>query len=337
MREFNILPISFQTLNTIILNLLLLSANSANIYTTGPHNIKSLPNATEQFLQWFVGFVDGEGSFSIVPNKTWSFVRFAFNIELHVDDIEILHKIAKILGVGIVKRVGKNSARFSVFAINDIVTVILPIFLNFPLQTTKALDFACFSEAIQIKLNSISKKLSETDLTKIKDLKAGMNSGRVTIDKEELDILTKRVSINAFWLIGFIEGEGTFGYKHLVPYFQIGQHKKSLFVLNAIESFILKLPKVQCETINNKKPNVHYALNQKTNVYSISIVDIDSLFYYIVPFFLSMPFLTRKAVDFKYWVISVRMHKFGYSYLPEGKKLLYRYLWLRINFVTLLI
>ena len=90
-----------------------------------------------------------------------------------------------------------------------------------------------------------------------------MNSGRLTIDKEQLDNLTKRVYINVWWLLGFVEGEGTFGYKHLVPYFQIGQHKKNLFVLNAIESFLLKLTKESHNTLGNQTFNVHYALNKK--------------------------------------------------------------------------
>ncbi|KAF8541401.1 homing endonuclease, partial [Trichophaea hybrida] len=102
------------------------------------------------------------------------------------------------------------------------------------------------------------------------------------------------------WLLGFVEGEGTFGYKHLVPYFQIDQHKKNLFVLNAIESFLLGLPKELHNTLGNQSFNVHYALNKKTNVYSMSVVSIDTLYSYIVPYFQSMSFLTRKALDFHY-------------------------------------
>ena len=140
--------------------------------------------------------------------------------------------------------------------------VILPIFQEFPLQTTKNLDFTCFSEAVRIKLNSegfVTKKrvrISESpmarlcgassrlrrpdcflwptkgrgkllnkkkaqrtlkwgcfapDLIKLKNLRANMNSGRLTIDKEQLDNLTKRVYINVWWLLGFVEGE-----EHLV-------------------------------------------------------------------------------------------------------------------------
>lgn len=61
-----------------------------------------------------------------------------------------------------------------------------------------------------------------------------MNRGRLNIDEKQKEFLINKVSINMGWLLGFVEGEGTFGYKHLVPYFQIAQHKKNLFVLEAI-------------------------------------------------------------------------------------------------------
>jgi hypothetical protein len=79
-----------------------------------------------------------------------------------------------------------------------------------------------------------------------------------------------------------------------------GPTKKNLFVLNAIESVLLKLPKNLRNTIGNQEFNIHYALNQKTNVYSMSVVSIDPLYSYIVPYFQSMSFLTRKAIDFHY-------------------------------------
>ena len=126
---------------------------------------------------------------------------FRFHIELHVDDINILHKIAETLGVGKVKLVKtRNSAEFSVSVFEDIVRVILPIFQEFPLQTTKYLDFTSFSEAVQIKLRSQSsgsrKIISKTDLIKIKNLKTNMNSGRLIINKEQLKDLENKVSIN---------------------------------------------------------------------------------------------------------------------------------------------
>lgn len=148
-----------------------------------------------------------------------------------------------------------------------------------------------------------------------------MNSKRLTIDKEQEDFLSNKVSINTWWLLGFVEGEGTFGYKHLVPYFQIAQHKKNLFVLVAIETFLSNIFKESTKTLDCEEFNVKYKLNKVTGVYSITLERIDLIVYYIVPLFESMSFFTRKSVDYHYWVISVIMHKFGYYYLPEGKKI----------------
>lgn len=53
----------------------------------------------------------------------------------------------------------------------------------------------------------------------------------------------------------------------------------------------------------------------------MSVLSIETLFSYIIPLCMSMSFNTRKSVDFKNWVICVIMHKFGYYYLPEGKRI----------------
>jgi hypothetical protein len=118
--------------------------------------------------------------------------------------------------------------------------------------------------------------------------------------------------------MGFVEGEGTFGYKHLVPYFKIGQHVKNYFVLKAIELFLLGSPslfffklKKNKEGLLKQESNsfkgggtelftIHYALNNRTGVYSMTVIGIDPLYKFIVPFFQSMPFLTRKSIDFYY-------------------------------------
>jgi|SRR6185503_855844 hypothetical protein len=103
--------------------------------------------------------------------------------------------------------------------------------------------------------------------------------------------------------MGFVEGEGTFGYKHLVPYFQIGQHGKNYFVLKAIELFLLDLLKQESNSFKGGGTElftIHYALNNRTGVYSMTVIGIDPLYKFIVPFFQSMPFLTRKSIDFYY-------------------------------------
>lgn len=291
-----------------------------------PYHLKKImPNASKQFLEWLVGFTDAEGSFSIAFQQNWKYVSLRFVIEVHIDDVEVLHKIAQTSGIGkVLENKNSKTALYFVTKFEDITSVLIPIFQEFPLQTSKYLDFSCFSEAAFIKSNSEKKSngsalLSNIDLIKLKKLKESMNSKRIISAKED-KILRNKVSINNWWLLGFVEGEGTFGYKHLVPYFQIAQNEKNLFVLEAIEAYLLNVFN-NLESANFNDFAVKYTLNKGTGVYSMTIEKIDINFKYIIPFFESMLFFSRKNLDYKYWVIMVIIHKLGYYYLPEGKKI----------------
>jgi len=92
-----------------------------------------------------------------------------------------------------------------------------------------------------------------------------------------------------------VEGEGTFGYKHLVPYFQIAQNKKNLFVLEAIEGYMLNTFK-----LSSSQELLKYSFNKGTGVYSMVIYTVDINFYYLLPFFESMTFFSRKTIDYLY-------------------------------------
>jgi len=92
-----------------------------------------------------------------------------------------------------------------------------------------------------------------------------------------------------------VEGEGTFGYRHMVPYFQIAQNLKNLFVLEAIEGYMLNTFKLS----SSQKVFNRY-LNKGTGVYSLVIYTVDINFYYLLPFFESMTFFSRKNIDYLY-------------------------------------
>ena len=301
------------------LNNLLLKSSENNLDSL----LKNKLPSSKEFIEWFVGFTDAEGCFSIVKENKGKNICLSFTIELHIDDIEVLYKIASTLGVGrVLKKKNRDSALFIISKFEDINSVLIPLFKNFPLQTTKYLDFISFADAASIILNSKNlknKSLSSLDLEKLIDLKQSTNTKRLIINEEENKLLIKKVSISKWWLLGFIEGEGTFGYKHLVPYFQIAQNKKNLFVLKAIEDYLLK----EFSLINskNKELEFKYNLNKLTGVYSMTLEKVDDNFYYVIPFFESLTFLSRKSVDYEWWVISVFIHKLGYFYLPEGKQI----------------
>jgi hypothetical protein len=122
-------------------------------------------------------------------------------------------------------------------------------------------------------------------------------------------------------LLGFIEGEGTFGLNGLVPYFQVAQHNKNSHVLKNIGKFLLDLPNLFNYSSILSPLNINQTLKIRTNVLSLTLNSIDSLHDILVLNFLSLEFQTRKNVDFLYWALVLYMHKFGYFYLPEGRKL----------------
>lgn len=53
---------------------------------------------------------------------------------------------------------------------------------------------------------------------------------------------------------------------------------------------------------------------------SLSITNILQLYSYILPFFKSLTFKSRKAIDFQYWEVAVKLKALGYTTKLEGKQ-----------------
>lgn len=231
--------------------------------------------------------------------------------------MQILHTIHSFLGVGTVA-VYKDYCVYKISSVTDIVKVLIPLLDTYTLYTTKFLDYLDFKQAVNLLVSLPTSRLQGANLEFIKSLISGMNSGRQLIDYSTIPTFV----FNAFWFLGFVEGEGTFGLKNLVPYFQIGQHNRNIMVLEGIAAALSALPNMFGFTLNSKPPVVSNTLNQTTNVNVLAISNVDALYDYLAYFFLSMQFQTRKSVDFYYWCICLYMHKYGYAYLPEGRALL---------------
>ena len=132
----------------------------------------------KEFYEWFVGFCDAESNFKIYIRKDKrKGINFAFKIELHIDDLKVLHFIKNKLNCGKVNISNtRNSASFSITGTKDLITKLIPIFDKFTLNTTKYLDFLSFKEIISLYLTK--KHLNDEGMNHIKDLLKNFNKKR---------------------------------------------------------------------------------------------------------------------------------------------------------------
>jgi hypothetical protein len=117
---------------------------------------------SRNFIEWLRGFTDAEGSFMItkITNGSNTF-QFKYQISLHIDDLKVLEYIKRILNVGRIKMDPQNSAAVFYVTAKDELKVIIGIFTNFTLNTTKYLDFLSFAEAFTLYTKDNSRKARE--------------------------------------------------------------------------------------------------------------------------------------------------------------------------------
>jgi len=208
----------------------------------------------------------------------------------------------------------------------EIGSIIIPIFSEVPLLTIKQVNFNKFKQIYEMKKSG---QYSTKELyRKALSIKEEMN---LQLDYDSLEVKTWEQSnrqtnrVTPYWLLGFIEAEGTFGVKNNLPYFQVAQHECSLSTLDMIASFLENTWEKNIFNYSNLPPisiNITKTRNDSTGVYSYVITNLDILYYFILPLFSNMTFRSRKYIDFKLWGIIVLLCKRGYSYSIAGIKLL---------------
>jgi hypothetical protein len=119
-------------------------------------NLNKFKFVNKEWLEWFVGFTDAEGCFSIVKIKNLNFIFF-FRIRLHKDDIKVLQDISNTLEL-LPPFVDGNSALLLVTDLTRITNILIHIFINNPLLTKKAEEFKSFLEAVNLKMETLNSK-----------------------------------------------------------------------------------------------------------------------------------------------------------------------------------
>ena len=144
-------------------------------------------------------------------------------INLHKDDLKRLEYIQTRINAGNISN-SNNFSRFSVSSKTGI-TGIIEIFTKYPLKSTKKFDFADWKKAFELYHQEGDNVDSREDIIlKVDIIREGMNVGRPS----EPDY-SDNICITKYWLLGFIEGEGSFSRLALFSsYFKkIGERKCS--------------------------------------------------------------------------------------------------------------
>ncbi|HSF70912.1 MAG TPA: LAGLIDADG family homing endonuclease [Methylotenera sp.] len=169
-------------------------------------NTTTLKNNPTLFREWLVGLVDGDGTFSITQNVNNASWQFTFKISLHFNNLPLLHLIKEKLGCGSITFAGKNNWQYRVRNTEQLLNVIVPIFVNYPLHSRKAYHFNLFHQALLAVTSGGS-----ASSAKCAALKAVWQDEQGLLDalnQAAADMLVRKPS--KAWVIGFIEAEGSF-------------------------------------------------------------------------------------------------------------------------------
>nr|YP_009663693.1 hypothetical protein [Dactylella tenuis]QCW06831.1 hypothetical protein [Dactylella tenuis] len=125
------------------------------------------------------GLTDAEGTFYIKHrNVNTNAYSFKYSIGVHIDDKDMLIFIQKTLGMGKVFISGKK-VEYEVFDFKSIAKII-KIFTNYPLNSTKLLNFLDFKKAFELYKSSNRK--SDEVIQEIAKLKNNMNTKRTNFN-----------------------------------------------------------------------------------------------------------------------------------------------------------
>ncbi len=268
----------------------------------------------KEFIEWFVGFTDGEGNFNIkitgLTDNTYKNVQFTFQIGLHKDDMGVLEYIKSTLQCGKISQ-SKDRVNYFVNDINSLLYVIIPIFDYVNLNSSKYHHYVAFKKAVLLtKDKSHLSNKGKLDIIAYQKEMQNMSGKWVPSS------INNKINITKYWLAGFIDAEATFSTNKYVPRFKLENHVKELELYNKIKEFfnvgnvLITLPRV--DRINSN-PTIVLEINKVQELRETLIpllYDNDSILL-----------KTLKAQDFLLWLKLVDIYYRGYHTILEGKYL----------------
>nr|QWC53743.1 LAGLIDADG homing endonuclease [Rhizoctonia solani] len=278
---------------------------------------------------WVTGFTDAEGCFSVIltkrPNLKWR-IMVSFEINLHLKDLSILYSIRDFFGVGTVySSPNRSICVYRVSKIDDLINVIIPHFLNYPLLTHKYSDFVLWSKVVNII--SVKDHLTTAGFDTILSYYASINRGMsskvlsefpdiVGVERVKNTNLDSTTLLNAFWVSGFVAGDGGFsvglrsGTNSLDIFyfrFHVAQHYRDVELMNKFIQFF------ECGNVN---------VRIKDSRCDFYVQDFNKIYNNIIPHFDSYPLQNIKHLDFADFRKAAELYKTDSKNNGEALKLI---------------
>jgi hypothetical protein len=134
---------------------------------------------------WLAGFTSAEGCFFVNITKSGSelkqIIRLRFIITQHSRDAQLMKSLTEYFNCGSCReRTGGLAVDFSVDRFSDLTDKIIPFFKQYCILGVKSEDFKDFCRVAELMKEN--KHLTPEGRDQIRQIKAGMNKGRVIMD-----------------------------------------------------------------------------------------------------------------------------------------------------------
>lgn len=226
--------------------------------------------------------------------------EFVFRITLHKDDRNALEYIKATLGCGRLNT-ERDTLVFTISQLSDIENVLIPLFEQFPLNSTKHLDYLAFKKAFLMFLNRKTSKLNKEDLySEIIELKDSMNVKRISYVLP----VGHHVRITGNYLVGLLEGDGSFylNKQDMTVRVSLVTTTPNKVLLEKIREFLLNdLDEYSgilgsCTKLINITDKKIKGDNKPISVLEIS--QVDYICNILIPYFDKIQFRTKKYLDY---------------------------------------
>jgi hypothetical protein len=226
--------------------------------------------------------------------------EFVFRISLHKDDRAILEFIKTTLGCGRLNT-ERDLLVYTISQISDIESILIPLFEQFTLNTTKHLDYLDFKKAFfMFKFRKYSEINIQDLYINIINIKDSMNDKRVNHNLPK----DHNMRITGNYLVGLLEGDGSFYLnKHdMSPRISLVTTKINRLVLEKIREFLLSLLDEPSYILGSTTKLINISDKKvKGNNKPISILEISQIDYLcniLIPYFDGLQFMTKKHKDY---------------------------------------